>query len=145
MRIFFISVILIIIYFVYIRPRIEASNKIINDSDMRQQIDILKRYESLDPRSFKLSIKHTRVFMNTYVMTHGYNATEYLFHKMLKHYKIIQKYINKIPFKMYNCADDHEELQDCIRKIIYTLESYLHEVANKMNINYNTNLSNKIL
>ena len=129
----FICIILIGLYFVYIRPKINVFNTFQNDPNFTNYMLIIESNKEFDLKNYEKSMKHLKLFLMYYSQSLDDQS---MFEKMKnQHYEII-KYLNRMLFSIPNSMRRYIYMKNAVENLDLICKKYLKEIADKYEIQY---------
>lgn len=131
----FIFIVLVGMYFVYIRPKINVFSTFQNDPNFTNYMLIIESNKQFDTKNYDKFMKHIKLFLMYY--SQSYND-QYMFDKMKTQHNYINKYLNRMLFSIPNSMRRYTYMKNAIDNLDLICKSYLREVADKYDIQYVT-------
>lgn len=129
----FICIIIIGIYFVYIRPKINVFNTFQSDPNFTNYMLIIESNKEFDPKNYEKSMKHLKLFLMYYSQSFDDKS---MFEKMKhQHYEVI-KYLNRMLFAIPNSMRRYVYMKNAIENLDLICKKYIKEIADKYEIQY---------
>jgi hypothetical protein len=134
-RYIFIILICYGIYSVYIKPKLTAATKVVNDEKLKVYLNNIFLAEDYDKRSVE-KVKHfIRLFFLQYSKT--FDTPSYRTNKRLVFYKDkVQNYSRRIIFRLPNDIQLEQIIKTSVENIDRCLEAYVVEASNRNHIRY---------
>ena len=129
----FACFILVGMYFVYIRPKLNVFSSFHNDPDFTNYMLIIESNSEFDKKNYEKVMKHMKLFLMYYSQSFDDQS---MFEKMQnQHYKI-SEHLNKMMFSIPNSMRRHMYMKNSVENLNLIFEMRLQEVATKYKINH---------
>jgi len=129
----FVCILLIGIYFVYIRPKINVFNSFQNDPNFTNYMLIIESNKEFDPKNYEKAMKHLKLFLMYYSQSFD---DESMFEKMKNQHYEIMKYLNRMLFVIPNSMRRYVYMKNAIENLDLICKKYLKEIADKYEIQF---------
>ena len=129
----FLCILIIGIYFVYIRPKINVFNTFQSDPNFTNYMLIIESNKEFDLTNYEKAMKHLKLFLMYY--SQSFND-ESMFDKMKNQHHEIIKYLNRMMFSIPNSMRRYIYMKNAIENLDIICKKYLKEIAEKYEITY---------
>lgn len=129
----FLFIILIGMYFVYIRPKINVFNTFQNDPNFTNYMLIIESNKEFDLKNYEKAMKHLKLFLMYYSQSFD---NENMFEKMKNQHYEISKYLNRMLFSIPNSMRRYIYMKNAIENLDLIFKKYIKEIADKYGIQY---------
>lgn len=128
MLIYIVLIVAIIVYFTFIKPVLNNIQSFKSDKELSDIIDLTKRFEIYDRRSYNKFTHYMKNFMIVYSQSF---SDSHVIHKLKKHkYKLVG-YLRKINMRLPNDVILQNKLLNNIQKLNIILENYINEACDR--------------
>jgi hypothetical protein len=132
-RLFFFAFLGIIVYFSFIKPHVDTVTDINKNDDLKKHLQVIEEFSSIDPYNYVKFQSNVKLFFNSYIQSHHYNAKSSVLLRLKRLKSKTMKYLNRIPFRLENDLHRSQKLYNAIYNINIILESYTHRTAQMLN------------
>ena len=121
----FILIMMIGVYFVYVKPRKDIINRLKSDPDFSHYLLIIESNSEFDKDSYDKVMKHLRIFMIYFSQAF---ENEVMLEKMKRQHHKIMKYLNRMVFSIPNSMKRYNYMQSAIKNIDNILKGYTKQI-----------------
>lgn len=132
-RLFFFAFLVTIVYFSFLKPHVDTVSNINKNEDLAKHLQVIEEYSSVDPYNYSKFHSNVKLFFNSYIQSHHYNAKSSVLQRLKRLKSKTMKYLNRIPFRLENDLHRSQRLYNAIYNVNMILESYTHKTAQMLN------------
>ena len=132
-KLLFFAFLVIILYFSFVKPHVETVSSLNKNDDMKKHLQVIDQFSSVDPYNYSKFQSNIKLFFNSYIQSHHYNAKSSVLQRMKRLKSKTMKYLNRIPFRLENDLHRSQKLYNAIYNVNIILESYTHKTAQMLN------------
>ena len=132
-RLFFFAFLGIIVYFSFIKPHVDTVTDINKNDDLKKHLQVIDEFSSVDPYNYSKFQSNIKLFFNSYIQSHHYNAKTNILQRLKRLKSKTMKYLNRIPFRLENDIHRSQRLYNTIYNVNVILESYTRRTAQMLN------------
>ena len=129
----FLSFMLIGVYFLYIRPKINVFNSFKSDPNFTNYMLVIESNKEFDLKSYEKAMKHLKLFLMYYSQSLD---DENMFNKMIKQHNEIIKYLNRMLFVIPNSMRRYLYMKNAVDNLDIICKKYINEIVDKYEIPY---------
>lgn len=132
-RLLFLAILAVIAYFSLVKPHKDTVSNISKNDDLKKHLQIIEEFSSVDPYNYSKFQSNIKLFFNSYIQSHHYNAKSSVLMRLKRLKSKTMKYLNRIPFRVENDLHRSQKLYNAIYNINIILENYTHKTAQMLN------------
>lgn len=132
-RLIFFAILGIIIYISFLKPHVDTVSTLNKNDDLKKHMSIIDEFSSIDPYNYSKFQMNIKLFFNSYIQSHHYNAKPNILVRLKRLKSKTMKYLNRIPFRLENDLKRSQRLYNAIYNINNILENYTHKSAEMLN------------
>lgn len=132
-RLIFFAVVSVIVYISFLKPHMDTVSNLNENDDLKKHLETIEEFSSIDPYNYTRFQTFIKLFFNSYIASHHYNAKPNILQRLKRLKSKTMKYLNRIPFRLENDLPRSQRLYNAIYNINVILENYTHKTAGMLN------------